>query len=93
MTGVEISILVWLSLGLAFWHFCVFMPDRFVGGIAGALTVSLVGATIGGVLLPVPGIPSGNPPGAMTMVGPLVGAPLALGVSYALGRSSGLKIR
>jgi hypothetical protein len=91
MTGGEISILVWLSLGFAFWHFCVFMPDKFVGGIGGALTVSLVGATIGGVLLPLPGIPSGNPPGPMTMLGPLVGAPLALGVSYALGRTSQLR--
>ena len=91
MTGAEISILVWLSLGFAFWHFCVFTPDKVLGGIGGALTVSLVGATIGGVLLPVPGFPSGNPPGPMTMLGPLVGTPLALGVSYALGRKSGLK--
>jgi hypothetical protein len=43
MTGGEISILVWLSLGFALWHFCVLMPDKFVGGIGGALTVSLVG--------------------------------------------------
>jgi uncharacterized membrane protein YeaQ/YmgE (transglycosylase-associated protein family) len=86
MTAGEISILVWLSLGFASWHFCVFMPDKFVGGIGGALTVSLVGATVGGVLLPFPGIPSGNPPGPTTLIGPLVGAPLALGVSYALGR-------
>jgi hypothetical protein len=93
MTGAEISILVWLSLGFAFWHFCVFVPDRFVGGIGGALTVSLMGATIGGVMLPVPGVPSGNPPGPMTMLGPLLGAPIALGVSYALGRSSSLKVR
>jgi hypothetical protein len=44
-------------------------------------------------MLPVPGVPSGNPPGPMTMLGPLLGAPIALGVSYALGRSSSLKVR
>jgi hypothetical protein len=67
------------------------MPDKFVGGIGGALAVSLVGATIGGVLLPLPGISTGNPPGPMTVLGPLVGAPLALGISYALGRRSQLE--
>jgi len=86
MTGEEVSVLVWLSFGFACWHCCVFVPDKFIGGILGALAVSLMGAIVGGLLLPTPGIPGGKPPGLMTVFGPLVGAPLALGVSYALGR-------
>jgi uncharacterized membrane protein YeaQ/YmgE (transglycosylase-associated protein family) len=91
MNGEEISVLAWLSLGFAFWHGCVFVPDRFLGGITGALAVSLLGAIIGGLLLPAPGIPGESPPGLVTALGPLVGAPVALGVSYAFGRRASLK--
>ena len=27
------SVLVWIMVGIAFWHFAVLVPDRFVGGI------------------------------------------------------------
>ena len=30
-------ILVWVTTGVALWHFTVFLPDRFWGGIVGAL--------------------------------------------------------
>ena len=29
--------LVWFTTGVALWHFTVFLPDRFWGGIVGAL--------------------------------------------------------
>ena len=38
--------LVWVMVGLAIWHFTIFLPDRFWSGIVGAF----VGATIGGFL-------------------------------------------
>ena len=30
------AILVWFTIGVALWHFTVFVPDRFWGGIVGA---------------------------------------------------------
>lgn len=39
------SLLVFFTVGLALWHFTVFFPDRFWGGIVGAL----IGATTGAV--------------------------------------------
>ena len=30
------SFLVWVMMGIAVWHFAVFVPDRFWGGIVGA---------------------------------------------------------
>ena len=30
------SMLVWVMMGIAIWHFMVFVPDRFWGGIVGA---------------------------------------------------------
>ena len=38
--------LVWVIIGLAIWHFTVFLPDRFWGGIVGAFLGSVFGAFI-----------------------------------------------
>ena len=42
--------LVWFTTGLAFWHFTVFIPDRFWGGIVGALLGATTGAMITGAI-------------------------------------------
>ena len=34
------SMLVWVMMGIAIWHFMVFVPDRFWGGIVGAFVVA-----------------------------------------------------
>ena len=39
---------VWFTVGLALWHFTVFVPDRFWGGIVGALLGAVVGAMLTG---------------------------------------------
>jgi hypothetical protein len=36
--------LVWVITGLAIWHFTIFLPDRFWGGIVGAFIGSVIGA-------------------------------------------------
>jgi hypothetical protein len=33
----EVSVFIWIMIGLALWHFTVLVPDRFWGGISGAL--------------------------------------------------------
>ena len=38
------GMLAWVMMGLAIWHFTIFLPDRFWGGIVGAFVGSLVGA-------------------------------------------------
>lgn len=40
------ALLVFFMMGLALWHFTVFVPDRFWQGIVGAF----LGATLGSVL-------------------------------------------
>ena len=79
------SILVWAMIGIAVWHFAVLVPDRFVGGIIGALLAALCGAMLSGYLLPLPGIPGDNPPGYMAAFWALPGSLLAMGLSYWLG--------
>ena len=41
--------LVWAMMGIALWHFTVFVPDRFWGGIVGAFLGALFGAIIIGL--------------------------------------------
>ena len=30
------GLLGWVMMGIAIWHFAIFLPDRFWGGIVGA---------------------------------------------------------
>jgi hypothetical protein len=52
------AMLAWVMMGLAIWHFTIFLPDRFWGGIVGAFVASLIGAMVCGLVvngLTVPG--------------------------------------
>ena len=40
------SLLVWIMMGIALWHFTVFVPDRFWGGIVGAFLAAVAGAAL-----------------------------------------------
>lgn len=45
------GMLGWVIMGLAIWHFTIFLPDRFWGGIVGAFVGSLVGAIVIGLAI------------------------------------------
>jgi ABC-type Fe3+ transport system permease subunit len=45
------GLLAWVMMGLAVWHFTIFLPDRFWGGIVGAFVGSLIGAIVVGVII------------------------------------------
>ena len=45
------GMLGWVIMGLAIWHFTIFLPDRFWGGIVGAFVGSLVGAVLVGLII------------------------------------------
>ena len=79
------TVLVWAMIGIALWHFAVLVPDRFYGGIIGALLAAVAGAFASGYLLPTPGIPPHNPPGLAEALWPMPGALLALLAAYIWG--------
>jgi hypothetical protein len=79
------SVLVWAMVGVAFWHFAVLVPDRFYGGIIGAFLAATAGGLVSGFLLPVPGLPTDNPPGVSAALYAIPGAIVALGLSYYAG--------
>jgi Ca2+/Na+ antiporter len=43
--------LVWFTTGIAIWHFTIFIPDRFWGGIVGAFLGAAVGAMLTGAIV------------------------------------------
>lgn len=45
------GLLAWVMMGLAIWHFTIFLPDRFWGGIVGAFLGALFGAAILGFVI------------------------------------------
>jgi ABC-type Fe3+ transport system permease subunit len=45
------GMLGWVMMGLAIWHFTIWLPDRFWGGIVGAFVGSLVGAIVVGLII------------------------------------------
>jgi ABC-type Fe3+ transport system permease subunit len=45
------GVLGWVMMGLAIWHFTIFLPDRFWGGIVGAFVGSLIGAIVVGLII------------------------------------------
>ena len=45
------AMLAWVMMGLALWHFTIFLPDRFWGGIVGAFLGAIVGAVLFGLII------------------------------------------
>ena len=79
------SIAVWVMMGIAIWHFTVFVPDRFWGGIVGAFLAAIVGAVVIGVLvngIAVPGEQDTHLGQALLAV---PGAVIGLAASYLYG--------
>jgi len=45
------ALVVWITMGIALWHFTVFLPERFWQGIVGAFLGSVIGAVIFGLIM------------------------------------------
>jgi tetrahydromethanopterin S-methyltransferase subunit D len=79
------ALVVWFTVGLALWHFTVFLPDRFWAGIVGALLGAVTGAMISGSIAQ---IASGRTIGDTDLGTALVAVPgtlVGLAAIYALG--------
>ena len=79
------SVFVWVMMGIAVWHGCVLVPDRFYGGLVAAFGTAVAGAFVSGYLLPTPGIPPHNPPGLQEALWAIPGCVLALGALWVYG--------
>ena len=79
------SMLVWVMMAIAVWHFTVFVPDRFWGGIVGAFVAAIVGAAVFGVAVSGFAVPGQS---ETTLVQALIAIPgslLGLAAAYLYG--------
>jgi outer membrane lipoprotein SlyB len=76
------NMLVWVMMGIAVWHFAVFVPDHFWGGIVGAFGAAIIGAFLIGLALA--GGQTDNASLA-TALEAIPGAIVGLGASYLWG--------
>lgn len=79
------GILVWIMTGIAIWHFAVFVPDRFRGGIVGAFVAAVIGAFTIGMVIHVAGGGDLDHTGITTLLQGAVGAMIGLAASYLWG--------
>lgn len=77
--------LVWFTTGVALWHFTVFIPDRFWGGIVGALLGAASGAMVTGALAQIALGRSIGETGIETALFAVPGTALGLAAIYVLG--------
>lgn len=79
------GVLAWSMMGIAIWHFAIFIPDRFWGGIVGSFLLALVGSVVVGFILAGFTVPGDDDITLLTAVEGLPGALLGLGAAYGLG--------
>ena len=77
--------LVWVMVGLAIWHFTIFLPDNFYGGIVGAFCGALVGSFVFGVIVNLGTIPGESGTDLLTGVEAIPGTLIGLGLMWWLG--------
>jgi uncharacterized membrane protein YeaQ/YmgE (transglycosylase-associated protein family) len=84
------SMLVWVMVGIAVWHFTVFLPDRFWGGIVGAFVAAVIGAAVVGFILSGFSIPGRQDTDFAEFLLGIPGTVIGLAASYLYGRSKGV---
>jgi hypothetical protein len=79
------ALLVWFTMGIALWHFTVFLPDRFWQGIVGAFLGSVVGAVLFGAITEVATGKGLGDTDVVTALTAIPGVVIGLAVVYAIG--------
>jgi outer membrane lipoprotein SlyB len=83
--------LVWFTMGVALWHFTVYVPDRFSGGIVGAFLGSAAGAMVSGAVAQIALGQGIGETDIATALYAVPGAVLGLGIVYLIGVRSGVE--
>jgi len=83
------SALVWLMMGIALWHFTIFLPDRFWGGIVGAFLGALIGSVIVGLAVNGFTVPGQADTDLLTALEAVPGALAGIAAVYFYGASQG----
>ena len=81
--------LAWVMMGIAIWHFTIFLPDVFWGGIVGAFLGACIGAFLFGLLINGFTIPGRNDTELLTALEAIPGALIGIALTYLEGKRRG----
>ena len=88
------AMVVWVMMGIAVWHFTVWLPDRFWGGIVGAFVAAFVAAAVFGFLVNGLTVPGQHDTELVQALIAIPGSMIGLAISYLWGarmdRQSGI---
>ena len=76
------AMVVWTMMGIAVWHFTVFVPDRFWGGIVGAFLAAFAAACLFGFIVNGLTVPGQNDTDILQALIAVPGALIGLAASY-----------
>jgi hypothetical protein len=79
------GMLAWVMMGLALWHFTIWLPDRYWGGIVGAFLGAVAGAVVCGLLINGLNIPGRHATHLGTALEGIPGALIGMALVYAEG--------
>lgn len=79
------AMLAWVMMGLALWHFTIWLPDRFWGGIVGAFVGALIGAVVVGFAISGFTIPTRHATHISTALEAIPGALIGVALVYLEG--------
>ena len=79
------GLVVWVMMGIALWHFTVFLPDRFWGGIVGAFLAAFISAAIFGFIANGFTVPGKSDTELVQALIAVPGAMIGLAISYFYG--------
>jgi hypothetical protein len=77
--------LVWVMVGLALWHFTIFLPDHFWAGIIGAFLGAVIGPLVFGFLIHGLTVPGQSDTNLLTALEAIPGAVIGMGIVYWIG--------
>ncbi len=76
------GMLAWVMMGLALWHFTIWLPDHSWGGIVGAFIGALIGAVLFGLAVNGFTIPGRHATHISTALEAIPGALIGMAVVY-----------
>lgn len=79
------ALVVFFIMGIALWHFTVFIPDRFWQGIVGAFLGSVLGSIVFGLIVQEASGKSLGDTDLSTAFVAVPGVLIGLGIVYAIG--------
>jgi hypothetical protein len=83
------ALFVWVAVATALWHFTIFVPDRFPGGMVGAFACANAGALVAGLAYNGLSMPALALVSHADAVIGAVGGLIGLAAAYAYGSRAG----